>query len=60
SQTINDSSNLFTSSLEYISGNTDSVNNVKSEQLSFVQNSAHELSSLFKKVAMISQILGNF
>ena len=36
------------------------MHHVNSEHLSFVQNSAHELSSLVKKVAMISQILGNF
>ncbi len=60
SQTITDSSNQITSSLENISANTDSVHHVNSEHLNFVKHSATELSALVKKVAMISQILGNF
>ena len=42
SQTITDSSNQITSSLENISANTDSVHHVNSEHLNFVKHSATE------------------
>jgi len=60
SQTITSASNQITDSLQAIVGNTDSVHEVNSEHLGFVNHSANELTELVTQVKAIGHVLGKF